>query len=147
MIERIYLDSNVFVSLVREEIDGNFRMLYRDSEIALSICNSARIKVVVSYLFFDEIKKACGLDRKSASEILYKNVVYIEEVNKPQLAWLEEAFDTTKETGLHYTDSLHATIAKQCNCDFILTWNVKDFEKVGKIMRCMTPSEFIGQFV
>ena len=144
MIERIYLDSNVFVSLVREEIDGNFRMLYKDSEIALSVCKRLGIKLVLSFLFFDEVKNACGLDRKSVVEILQRYVSDMDFVEKSQPLLIKEAYELTKKFGLHRSDAVHVTIARHCNCDLIMTWNIKDFGKISAL-DCITPSEFINQ--
>src|SRR3989338_3998682 len=103
MIEKIYLDSNVFVSLVREEIDGNFRMLFKEVETALAICNKLNIKVVVSFLFFDEVKSACGLDKESTIEALQMHSNNIESIDAPMgeiQEWFNEMLNLTRKFGL-----------------------------------------------
>ncbi len=144
-IKRIYLDSNVLVSLVREEINGNFRLFYRDSEVALSLCNRLGIKLIISFLFLDEVKNACGLNRQSALEILQKYASDVDFAEESQPSLIKKAYELTRNFGLHRSDSIHAAIAKQYNCDLIMTWNVRDFEKIDVIIKCITPWKFINQ--
>lgn len=54
---KIYLDTNVFISLINEELDKNLRPLYLEAEEFFSYVSTKKIIIVLSALFFEEVHK------------------------------------------------------------------------------------------
>lgn len=46
-----------------------------------------------------------------------------------------------KKRGLHFSDSLHAATALKFECDCIVTFNMKDFEKIDDLIEVFEPSQ------
>ena len=91
--------------------------------------------LVLSELFFNEVKKVTYL---SVDEILYKLKCFrvkrfIVATQDTNLGWLHKK-------GIHYPDSVHVATALREKCDFLVTFNIKDFEPVGKLIRIVEPN-------
>ena len=143
--KRIYLDSNVYISLVREEIDKAFNLRFKDAELFLSLCRKEEIILILSYLFFDEIKKVVGLKRKDIIEF-FKNYGIKIEIFYSKKDYSTKVSEIYSNFNLHYPDSLHVAIAIDTDSDLIVSWNKKDFIKTNSLIKCLTPKEFIEEF-
>ncbi len=137
---RLYLDSNIFISFVREEIDGAFNLRYKDAEIFFSYCIKHKIELVVSDLFFDEVKKIASLERQTTKEILGGlGIFFAATANAAE----NKAKEISQETGIHLSDAAHVATAIETNCVMIISWNKKDFEKTNNFIPCYSPSELV----
>ncbi|PJA18538.1 MAG: hypothetical protein COX63_02170 [Candidatus Diapherotrites archaeon CG_4_10_14_0_2_um_filter_31_5] len=68
MIKRIYLDSNVLISLLREEIDSSFNIRYLESANFFDFCKRNKHILLLSDWFFMEVKKIIFLSKKDVLE-------------------------------------------------------------------------------
>lgn len=137
-MKRVYLDSNVFISFINQEIGSDFRTLYIEAEDFFKRVKKKGCMLILSYLFFDEVKRKCFSDKyqvlKHFKEIEIKTEVIEEE---------KEIFiGKFVSRGLHYTDAVHVAVALKERCDFIVTFNIKDFQKVSDEIKVVQPSEF-----
>jgi predicted nucleic acid-binding protein len=137
---RLYLDSNVFISFVRSEIDKSFNLRFLDSERFFAACKLVNAELVLSDLFFSEIKRACSIEKQQVLESLELLNLKTKPVSDSQSS---NPIKISQETGIHFTDALHVSTALQQNCDAIITWNKKDFEKTKQIIAFFSPSEFV----
>lgn len=137
---RIYLDANVFISAVRDEIDGAFNMRGRDADTFFSICADRKYLIVLSELFFDEVKNTIYLEKESTIETLHKYKVIFEELY--DVAEKEKVKEIISKTGIHYSDAVHTRLAIKSNCDLIISWNKRDFSKIKELIEFKTPEEF-----
>lgn len=143
---RVYLDSNVFISLVREEINGAFNLRFRDSEAFFSLCKKEKIIVVLSDLFFKETERVVGLKREHVLEFLEKyklEFVFIETSKDIK----HKAKEIRNQNALHTTDALHTALALAAESRAVISWNKKDFEKVKSLIECETPLGFTQGFL
>jgi len=142
---KLYLDSNVFISLVREEIDGNLNILFNDAELFLSVCSKKNFTLILSFLFFREIEKSIFLGRKDVIDFIKSNYKVTIKVFNEEKDYSPEVERIIKETGIHLSDALHIAIALDSKADLIISWNKKDFVKAIKLINCLTPKEFIDE--
>ncbi|MEW6295669.1 MAG: PIN domain-containing protein [Candidatus Diapherotrites archaeon] len=143
---RLYLDSNVFISLVREEINGSLNILFKDTELFLSICSKKNFSLLLSYWFFKEIEKSVFLQKEEVVELLKSNyAVLIQEIKRGKGYYLEMK-NIARETGIRFGDALHIAIALDSKADLIVSWNKKDFLKARSLINCLNPKEFIEEF-
>ena len=131
---RIYLDTNVFVSLFKEEIDSNLRPLYLEAQEFFNYIKQKDILLVLSDLFFLEAHKCCSIDKNRIIDYFSKLEIPILIIEKENLAY------PAKE--IHYPDSVHAATAIKYNCDTIITFNTKDFEPIKNRIKILEPGEF-----
>ena len=138
MQKRVYLDSNVFISFVREEIDLALNARYLETERFFAFCKKEKHVLIISDWFLQEVKKVICLDKKAVFEEFERLGVAADFINEK--IDLGHVYKISKETGLHYTDAAHVSIALENKADFIVTWNLKDFEKAGKLIKCFSPN-------
>lgn len=146
-LKRLYLDSNVFISMAREEISPDFTLLCRDSELFLSLCRKKGFTIVISFFFFDEVKNSIFLEREDILDSLENDYGVKLEIIEKKKEYFIGAREIARENEIHYADALHTAIARDNKCDLIISWNKKDFEKIKKIVNYKTPSEFIDEFL
>jgi len=136
---RVYLDSNVFISLFEGEIGKGVRGLFVEAEQFLERVTAGGYVLVLSELFFKEVGKRGHLSQQEVMEYLKAhNVVFefVEETEKPPM----EIF---LKKGLHSSDALHAAVAVRHECDCIVTFNVKDFARAKDLISVFAPDDFI----
>lgn len=141
MPKRLYLDSNVFISFVREEIDSAFNLRFLDSENFFAVCKNKKHVLLISNWFLSEVGKIACLDKKAISEEFERhgvNAIFIQE--KIDFSSVSRI---AKQTGLHYADALHVSIALENKADFIVTWNIRDFEKASALIKAVSPNEIL----
>lgn len=137
-MKRIYLDSNVFISLVNREIGSNVRGLFVEAEQFLDNLKKQRHVLVLSALFFKEVRKRSLLSQSEILAYFKEHGINIEVIGlKTDLPWRMFA-----AKGLHYSDALHLATAIAFKCNYFVTFNVKHFEKVDSKTRVVEPAEF-----
>lgn len=143
-MKRIYLDSNVFISLVGDEIGRDFTLLSENSRSFVDICSRMGFILVLSSWFIKEVERVISLTKEDIAGTLQGRGVVFEFV-EPMKNFPEEARQIARNYNLHYNDAIHVAIAKEHGCDLIVSWNKKDFEKVESIIKCKTPKEIISE--
>ncbi len=130
---KLYLDSNVFISLIKEELDKNLRPLYLEAEEFFSYVSTKQIILVLSELFFEEVYKISNFKKERVIQYFKKIDVPVLIIEKNQMGG--------EVKGIHYPDSKHAATAIKFGCKYIITFNTKDFENLREI-DSITPNEF-----
>lgn len=138
-MKQVYLDSNVFISLLKEEINGQLRPLFIDAEKFFKSAKLGNYIVILSELFFKEVKQACSVDKEKALEY-FKNLGV-----KTSIIFIDykTLIKESKRIGIHYPDNLHAAIAIKSKCDCIVTFNIKDFGPVESKIQVFDPADFV----
>ena len=136
---RIYLDSNVFISMFNKELNGNLRGLFVEAEGFFELARRKGCVLVLSELFFKEVKKICRNEENEVLDFLAQRGLKVE------LAFAQGEVSLKKllKQGMHSTDAVHAAIAIKVKCDCIVTFNTKDFQAVKNIIPVLEPLEFI----
>lgn len=140
-MKKIYLDSNVFISFVREEIDPVLNLRYVESGEFFALCAKRKYVILLSYLFFNEVKKVISLEKEDIVEQFKIMAIRTELTQKKPSEELVSKI--SRETGIHLADATHIAIAKKNNADLIVTWNIKDFKKAAKIIASRNPTAFL----
>lgn len=137
-MQRIYLDSNVFISLFGKELGRNVRGLFVEAEGFFERVKQKSHTLVLSSLFFEEVQKQTYLSKDEVTAYLKEHRVSFETARiKPGLPWRKFV-----ARGLHYSDALHMAAAIAFKCDCIVTFNIKDFEKAKHEIKSVEPSDF-----
>src|SRR3989344_2702329 len=126
--ERFYIDSNVLISLLREEMNGNFRLLFKEADAFFNYAKKTGSVIVVSELFFSEVEDKIYLNKEAVLEQLLSLGAIVESAG----GFSEDYKLQTKKfemKGIHRLDAKHLAIAIWAKCDAIVTFNKKDFEK------------------
>lgn len=139
-MERIYLDANVFIALVKSEMGRPFRLMFREAEDFFGQCPKKRI-IVLSDHTADEIEKIVHYSEGETEAFFREKGIMTEKIETG-----EKDFRLTLEfcsKGMHKADALHAALAINAGCDAILTFNKRDFEAVKKFMPAKEPAELL----
>lgn len=137
-VRRIYLDSNVFISLMGTELGMRLRGLFVEAELFLERVKRQGCTLVLSELFFREVAKFCYLSKEEVLAYFSKIGVAVEVAEQKGKLPLKEF----SGAGLHFSDSLHAAIAVGEKCDCIVTFNIKDFGKIKDKITVLLPDDF-----
>jgi len=143
-MKRIYLDSNVFISLVGDEIGRDFTLLSEDSRKFAAVCAKKGFILVLSTWLFKEVKGVISFEREDIIGVIQEQGINF-ELSEPKQNISKEIMRIRRDFGLHHSDAVHVAIAKYAGCDLIVSWNKKDFEKAESIVKCRTPKEIIGE--
>ncbi|HLD59105.1 MAG TPA: PIN domain-containing protein [archaeon] len=135
---RTYLDSNVFISWINQEIDSNLRPLFAEAERFFEKAKEQGSTLVLSGLFFQEIEKKTYQNREAALAYFNERGLKTEIVESPKNLPLKYFLDR----GMHFLDAFHAAIAIEKNCDCIVTFNIKDFEGISEKIKVFLPADF-----
>ena len=137
MNKRIYLDSNVFIALIKEEIDSQFNARYIESKNFFSYCAQEKHILILSELFFYEVQKITFMNKNSIEQELKEMGLELIFAKKP---CKKLALKIIHETKIHFDDAMHVATAIENKADFIITFNfAKDF--------CISASEPPGKAV
>ncbi|MDD3160123.1 MAG: type II toxin-antitoxin system VapC family toxin [Candidatus ainarchaeum sp.] len=133
---KIYLDTNVFISLLNEEIGFNFRGLNIE---ARDFFEKIKFKhtICISKLFLEETQKILFINFDQIYKELNKRNIRFKEVGHAK----QETLTKFASLKIHYPDFIHAAIAFE-NCDCIVTFNLKDFEKAKPFILILSPTDF-----
>lgn len=139
-MKRVYLDSNVFISLIRSEIGKPFKPMCQYTEEFFLLCKN-NYCIILSDLTQNEINKITYLSKKEIIEFMKNYNITIAEVKTGKTDKAKS--NKIRELGIHYPDSLHIALALKAKADCIVTWNIKDFEKAAKLIESKEPTELI----
>ena len=140
MPERLYLDSNVFISFVREEIDPALNLRYVESGNFFAFCAKQKPVLIISEWFLEEVERIIFLNAKSVFEEFERIGAKTIFVGDPQK---ESVAKIMKEARVHKSDAIHVAVAIENKADFIVTWNLRDFEKTSRLIKPISPSEIL----
>lgn len=127
---RIYLDANVFISIVKEEIGFSTRGLYIEATEFLIRTKNSGDTLVLSTLFFSEVEKITFMRPDDILEFFTQQEVKVEILPKIDVTIASQFIGL----GIHNADAMHISIAIQTQCDYIVTFNLKDFQKQKRIL-------------
>jgi predicted nucleic acid-binding protein len=133
---KLYVDSNVFISLIREEVSNN-RTLFDEALSFFEKVQKRKDTIVISELIFYEILKKSFNSRDDVRERLGELKISFEEV-EDEINLLKEV----KESKIHYPDCVHANTAIKTNCDYIITFNLKDFILINNKITVIQPRNY-----
>ncbi len=133
---RIYLDSNVFISVFNDEIGRNFRALFVDAENFLNKVKKDGHILVLSDLFFEEVQEIIYLGKNEVLSYLKTRNISTECVTGQNFEQVKHFINK----GVHSSDATHAAIAVEHNCDCIVTFNTKDFEQIKDTISILEPA-------
>lgn len=137
MANRYYIDSNIVISYFKSEKGGYTKIQHKRVEELLEKIEKENIDIVLSDLFMKETAKKLKYNTKKEILDLFKTTKVIQAKTKERD--LEKAIQLEKNRGIHSPDSVHVAIAKRLNSNYIVTWNMKDFEKTKDIVKPATP--------
>ena len=137
---RIYLDSNVFISLMNLEIGRGIRGLFVEAEAFFRKAKDEKHTLLLSNLFFREVENKIFLNKNEVTDYIVKSGVRIEIISIQEKTVLTSEF-TSK--GLHHLDAVHVALAKAVKCDCIVTFNKKDFDKINNLIPVFEPSDLL----
>ena len=135
---RIYLDANVMISVLLQEIGREFRPLFIEAEKFFDKVISEDHTLVLSELFFYEVEKRTSYQKESILSYLKELNMRVELPVEP----LQLNAREIEKQGVHYPDSKHAALAMYYKCDCIMTFNMKDFEPIQNRIRVIEPNQF-----
>lgn len=133
---RLYIDSNVFISLIREEVSTN-RTLFDEALSFFEKVQERKDTIVISELVFNEIQKICFNSREDVIEKFSTLNIPIKEA-KDELILLREV----KESKIHYPDCINANTAIKTNCHCIITFNTKDYLNIKSKIKILQPRDY-----
>ncbi len=137
-MQRIYLDSNVFISLFSKELGRNLCGLFVEAEWFFEQVKQKKHFLILSDLFFEEVQKQTYLSKDEITAYFKEQNINFETARiKPGLPWKKFI-----ARGIHYSDALHAATAIAFKCNCIVTFNIKDFEKAKNEIKSFEPSDF-----
>ncbi len=133
MAKRFYLDSNVFISFVREEMDSAFNLRFVDSENFFALCRKEKCVLILSNFFFKEVNKIISLKKADVLEEIKRHEICVVSAEKNPSK--ELVLKVVKECGIHFADAVHVAHACESKADAVITWNKKRFCKSTEIRR------------
>ncbi len=133
---KIYLDTNVFISLFQEEIGFGFRALHIEARDFFESAKKKEDIICISQLFLSEVHQILFMKKEQVIKEIEKYEVIIELLGKPK----QENLLKFNGLGIHHPDYIHAAIAFE-NCDCIVTFNIKDFEPARKFISLFSPAD------
>ncbi|HIH16147.1 MAG TPA: PIN domain-containing protein [Candidatus Diapherotrites archaeon] len=138
-MQRVYLDSNVFIAVIRGDMGKPFRLMYQFSMDFLVHCQG-RFEVILSDVTLKEIRCHAYSSPEEALALFAEHGIRVtlvgpDESNKRRAKEIELL-------GVHYPDSLHVALALRWQACAIVTWNVKDFEPVRHLIDVREPAGF-----
>jgi predicted nucleic acid-binding protein len=138
-LKRRIFSLGVFISLINKELDSSVRGLFVEAENFFFRVAERGDMLVLSNLFMKEVSKVAFQSEEDVFRRIefYKIKYELIKVVQKDLV-LEKEFNLK---GLHYPDSLHATVAINNFCDAIVAFNKKDFESLSGDILVYLPEE------
>ena len=124
---------------MNREIGRGIRGLFIEAEVFFRKVKTEKHTILLSGLFFAEIEKKIYLDKQEVISQFTTLGVAIELIPNPEQTIRTSDF---VKRGLHYPDSVHAAFARTGNCDCIVTFNKRDFDKINDLIAVFEPSDF-----
>ncbi|MBI5884605.1 PIN domain-containing protein [archaeon] len=138
-MKKIYLDSNVFISLILQDFGKGFKLMYARTDEFFEKCTG--FQFIISCLFVEESKR----------KTYYSLDELIAFFNERKISFIlvfpcdgdsDLALRLVRQ-GMHYSDALHAAFALRLKCDYLVTWNERDFELLEGKIKVVNPSHFL----
>ena len=121
---RIYLDSNVFISFILQEMGKGQRGLFIEAEQFFAKAASEQHTLMLSPLFFSEVTSRTALSREDVVKSLEKLGLFIEQAEFNNEIKVRDLM----KKGIHFSDAVHLANALANSCDCIVTFNRKDLQ-------------------
>jgi predicted nucleic acid-binding protein len=137
-MQRIYLDSNVFISLINKEFGFSLRSLFVEAENFFLRVAENKDVLVLSNHCINEINDSAHYSKNDIVEHLSYFGFVVEVVCEPK----EIKFSKYAKLCSHFKDSLHLALAMHFECDCIVTFNAKDFENAKKVISVLLPGDY-----
>jgi len=137
---RIYLDSNVFIAFVKQEIGKPLRLMFQDVDDFFRACPKRHV-IVLSGLGLKEIEKVVHYSKSDLLGFFGERKIRTELI-EPKKEDVEQS-QRLMAKGIHYPDSLHAALALNSKCEILLTFNKKDFVAIGSQIEVKEPAELL----
>jgi putative PIN family toxin of toxin-antitoxin system len=133
-MHRIIIDTNVLLSAVRSKFGASFRLLNLIPDPRFEI--NLSVPLVLEY---EEILKRPDLNVPLASDRIDDIIDFLCSVGglrKIRYLWRPTLTDPD--------DDFLLELAVECNCDYIVTYNTRDFLNTSSFgIRAITPIEFL----
>lgn len=137
MSQLIYLDTNIYIDYLDGRVD-NLRPLGEFAFQLLKRTFECEFSIVISSLILEELSnKGCDESLKAIINDLR---------NKNKLIWIEGDFldfhkakQISRERNTPNNDTIHMILAKKAGADYLITRNMKDFEKLQDIVNLAYP--------
>lgn len=139
-MEKIYLDSNVFIAFIKTEIGKPFRLMFKDVEYFFARCLD-KYTILLSDHTLSEIENIVHYSEQQTADFFITLGIDVEIINAGDRE-IEDAKEYAK-MGVHKADALHVAIAINAGCNFIVTFNKKDFPAVEDLIQIQEPEEVI----
>jgi len=155
---KVYIDSNVFVSNICEDEDNN-----KSSKDFIDFILNTNFSKGLMFLTsrFTEVEVASAIFHKTKNEERARATLYkLERPWKKKFQLLPEKankkinlddliiklVETALRHGTRFGDTVHANDVESYNIDFLVTWNITDFEKMKdkiKTLQVVTPTQML----
>ncbi len=130
-MQRVYVDSNVFISLVQEEFGRKFEFMNLRTMEFMNASFDCKYTMVVSELVIEEFCSITKLKESDFMTLFDKNPKKLEiQTMTQEDVVLSKKIVSKLVKGIK--DARHAACAINNDCDIICTWNIPDFEKLNK---------------
>ena len=136
---RIYVDTNIIISLVTGEFGGNYEFMEERTRMFLAICEQEGHILIVSDWMTNEITKVKPYCSMWIQDFAAENIIEYVELTKGDRV---KAKTLANARGIHYSDARHVQLALKAKADAIVTWD-SDFQKVTDLIKVLTPEHFI----
>ncbi|MEK6972647.1 MAG: hypothetical protein AABW72_01225 [archaeon] len=135
-MQRIYLDSNIFIAFIKSELGKGFKLMAQDVEDFFRKCPKNYV-LILSEWFFKEVEKNGYYSKQEVLELLSKKKIQYEIIDATEID-LINAKNNFKD--IHTTDALHLVLALKSKCSIFLTFNIKDFKSAKEVIEIKEPS-------
>jgi predicted nucleic acid-binding protein len=130
MSELIYIDTNVWVSLFKNEEDY-LRPISEFSFMLFKKVFSCKYDILISEILLQELKRKC--DNKELKHYLQE----LKRLDKIKLIKTSHIEREIAKKSRHYYDRLHEILAHKGKAKYLVTRNIKDFE--GDLLEIKLP--------
>ncbi|MFH1751576.1 MAG: PIN domain-containing protein [archaeon] len=140
-LQKVYLDSNVFIAFIKSEIGKPFKLMFQEVEDFFKEC-SEKYLIVLSKHAMEEIERIVCYNKEDTKNFFKEMRIPIETIQT-----ISEDNRIAREffrKGIHFADALHVALAVRANCEILLTFNKKDFKLVEGIIKVREPKELIN---
>jgi len=142
---KLFIDANVIVDVVLRRISSDGKPLWATSLLLLDDIAKGKYEGVTSVLSLYITYVLLNPKKRKRDDVLAKekirNLTSILKVVQLSNDILESAL---RETKLMFEDAIQFFSAKNSSANAIVTRNIKDFKKVMREIRIMTPEEVLG---
>ena len=139
-MQKVYLDSNVFIAYIKSEIGQPFRLMFKDVEDFLNNCANKYL-VVLSDLALEEIGKKVYYRKEEVLGFFGRFGVEVEQIRIGERDF--ESASEIRRKGIHGSDALHAALAVNSGCAIFLTFNKKHFGILADIILIKEPADLL----